>query len=225
MIAIKVSPKSCATIVLFDTIEQAASLTLPSIKKGAIALSGGSTFAALFTYWALASRDNFAHCQFFPVDERVVPFEDPNSNWGAAYASFLGPIGRAVDRKNHAQSKASYETLLRTKFPETAIPIFDTILLGVGDDGHTASLFPGGTYLENCDDIVLETVSPKPPLHRISLGPSVIAAAHSTITIVAGTGKKEIAQRIIAADHTLPIVSVLSKRSDSIIFMERALYP
>ena len=151
-----------AEIISFKNYSSLAKATEPFIKKGFVALSGGNTYSRLFQYWTELKPD-CSKASFFPVDERVVPFDDPQSNWGNAYRNFLIPINREDDKSNFAQSAAQYYSILKSKF-KCNLPVFDVIFLGVGDDGHTASLFPGQPSLEDSTSVVLETISPKPPL-------------------------------------------------------------
>ena len=210
-----------AEIISFEDFSSLAQATKPFIEKGAIALSGGNTFSRLYPFW-LALKPDCAQASFFPVDERVVPFEDPQSNWGLAYKNFLLPLKKESDKSNFAQSAEQYLAILKSKF-NSDIPVFDVIFLGVGDDGHTASLFPGLPCLSDITSVVLETISPKPPFSRVTLGLGPIISAKNVITIIAGKEKALIAKKIFEKDLRLPIVTVLSQRKNSILFMEESI--
>jgi 6-phosphogluconolactonase len=119
-------------------------------------------------------------------------------------------------------SANQYEQLLRAHFAPAEV-VLDTVFLGVGDDGHTASLFPASPALDDYASLVLETISPKAPSARITLGAGTIANAHKVITIVAGIAKAPLIPRIFAADSTLPIIQVLSRCTHSVMYIERAL--
>lgn len=80
----------------FTSLHQVARETLPLLESGNIALSGGSTYAALFPLWA-ALKPDCSRARFFPADERIVPLKDPASNWRKAYESLLVPVKRAQD--------------------------------------------------------------------------------------------------------------------------------
>ena len=212
---------NCMTVVSFHSFEELARLTLPYLSKGNIALSGGSTYGRLFSLWAGLSPD-CRNTTFFPVDERIVPFDDPQSNWGIAYGKFLSLAGRSKDKDNFATSADSYRALLKMRF-SIDIPVFDVVFLGVGDDGHTASLFPGEPYLDDLHSVVLETKSPKPPFQRVTLAMAPLIAAETLIVIITGKEKKPIVAKILAKDETLPISKVLSRRKTSLLFIEDAL--
>jgi 6-phosphogluconolactonase len=167
-------------------------------------------------------RPDCSSAEFFPVDERKTPFEDDASNWGTATRLFLEPVGRAIDQRNHAVDAKTYEKILHERFGSREI-VFDTIFLGVGADGHTASLFPGCTCLNDRDSIVLETESPKPPTGRVTLAPRPLLAARKLIVIVAGESKQEAARGILEKDQRLPVVRILSARPESDVYIGASL--
>jgi 6-phosphogluconolactonase len=212
---------SRATVAPFASLASLASSTAAYLQKGNIALSGGATFGRLFPLWTAAAPD-CAEASFFPVDERMVAFDCPESNWGAAYRDFLVPVHKAREKSHDAVTAAGYGDLLRNHF-KADLPVFDVIFLGVGDDGHTASLFPGRPYLDDLSSIVLETTSPKPPFQRITLGMAPLIAAKTMMVVIAGEEKRPVFKRLVENDLTLPIAKVLSRRSDSMIWVERNL--
>lgn len=214
-------PSATVQIIPFDTLSHLAAQTAPLLGSGAIALSGGSTYAQLFELWA-ALKPRCESTVFFPVDERYVPFESEQSNWGTAWRTFLQAVGRSVDKAHWPTSADHYEQLLRQHFAPAPV-VLDTVFLGVGDDGHTASLFPGSPALDDWNSLVIETTSPKPPSARITLGAGTIAKAPQVITIIAGLAKAPLIPRIFAGDHTLPIVHLLSRCDHSVMYIERAL--
>jgi len=209
------------SIVTFSDNEDLAVKTIEYLKLPKIAISGGSTYKNLFTVWAkLKNKQTFGH--FFPVDERIVPFDSGDSNWGTAYRELLLKIGREEDIRNFPVSASQYNKVLEKSFK--GYPLFDVVFLGMGDDGHTASLFPGKTNDIESDAVVLTTCSPKPPIPRITLGKKVIASANIVITIISGSKKKQILKKVLASDETLPIVNVLSTCiNPGIIFIEKEL--
>jgi 6-phosphogluconolactonase len=205
-------------IILFDTACELARLTLPYLLKGAIALSGGSTYLKLFPEWVKKKPDCRAST-FFPTDERIVDFNDPQSNWGATYREFLSHVGKENDKNNFAKNGESYLLLLKTFFGSNC-PVFDTVFLGVGDDGHTASLFPGEEYLDDMDSFVLETESTRPPFKRVTLAMAPLVAVRTLVVIISGE-KKEVVKKIFDHDQTLPITKLLSRRNSSLLFIHR----
>ena len=171
-----------------------------------IALSGGSTPRG--TYRLLAER--FAtllpweRVHFFWGDERWVPADDPASNYRMAretlldalpiHPSHIHPI--PTDAPTPEEGARRYEEILREHFGE-GTPRFDLMLLGVGDDGHTASLFPGSPALTEQERLVVVTQAPSTPTTRISLTFPVLDAARGTIVLAAGASKRPIIRAII----------------------------
>ena len=186
-----------------------------------VAISGGQTFAALFPRWVRGGP--FEDVTFFPVDERLVPMDHPASNWGVARRLLFEPLGRIRDITNFAVSAPDYGSLLRRKLGEPAV--FDSALLGVGEDGHTASLFPGTPELEDREAPVLQTLSPKPPAARITLGLSVLWRSRVLVSVVAGTGKAKVVRRLLAGDRTLPITLALQGHPRPVLLLERSADP
>jgi len=137
---------------------------------------------------------------------------------------FLSKVGREHDKSHWAASREEYEALLKRNFRSWP-PEFDAIFLGVGEDGHTASLFPGGEYLEDSSSIVLRTTSPKPPYDRTTLGPAVLAKAKKLIVVISGEGKGNAVQGLLRREPELPIVKVLSMRALSEVYVESRLLP
>ncbi len=211
------SEKAKAVFYEFANFETCAEMTVDQLTSGAIGLSGGNTYLHVFPLWAALNPD-CREAEFFPVDERKVPFDDKQSNWGAAHRLFLSKTGRQEDCRNFPDSARTYERLLAERFGSFP-PVFDRLFLGVGDDGHTASLFPGGDYLSDRQSAVLETRAPKPPHDRITLGPAALIAARRTSVIIAGEAKRDIVKRIFQKDLTLPIVRILAERSFSELYV------
>ena len=109
-----------------------------------VAVSGGTTYRQILQVWreALAT----VRVKLFPVDERMVPFDSPESNWGMVQRRLLEPLDwpqseRCFLKNMDEDAAESYDKLLRSNF-HGPMPQFDLIFLGVGTDGHTASLFP-----------------------------------------------------------------------------------
>ncbi len=205
-------------IFTFSNLVGVASATVPYLTKGRVGLSGGSTYSKLFSYWRKLNPD-IRGATFFPVDERLVPFKNPNSNWREAFNKFLKPLGKLRADAHFASSLQKYKEILFTHF-NGQFPIFDTIFLGVGNDGHTASLFPDGNYYGPNNPTILETIAPNYPHNRISLSPRVIQEAYKVIVIIYGSDKKEITERVLSNDISLPIVKVLNNRDESLLFVE-----
>ena len=156
----------------------------------------------------------------------MVPFDSPESNWGMVQRRLLEPLDWPQSKrcflKNMDEDAAEgYDKLLRSNF-HGPMPQFDLIFLGVGADGHTASLFPGGRYLDNNRSWVLQTESPVPPKDRITLGMGVICAARQVVIVVTGEEKRPVVQQMLKGDETLPIVRVLKHPVKKVLFLDQS---
>ena len=164
-----------------------------------IALSGGSTPRPLFKLLATPEwqeRIPWPHTHIWWVDERCVPPDDPNSNYGVAYALLLQHLPVVITHRIRGeetpwQAAYLYEQELVEGFNlwAGAWPRFDLILLGMGTDGHTASLFPGTTALEERDHRVTVGRAPSPPRERVTLTLPVLNHAAHVIFLAAGEKK------------------------------------
>jgi len=181
-----------------------------------LALSGGETPRA--SYQRL-SRDPYpqevpwAALHVFWSDERRVPYGDPASNFGMARAAFLDhvPIPAAqifpmpVEEPDGSQAPAAYaQTLRKVPADSAGWPRFDLILLGLGEDGHTASLFPGDDALRETSAPVRAVRAPKPPQERLTLTLPVLNAARSVLFLVQGASKRSALQAARRRDPRLP---------------------
>jgi 6-phosphogluconolactonase len=171
----------------------------------AVALAGGNTPARLYRLWAgprTAAGIPWDRVHFFYGDERYVPPDDPLSNYRMTRETLISqvPIPAAnvhpVPTTLRPAEKAAeaYEAELRKFFAET--PAFDLLLLGLGTEGHTLSLFPGSPVLEETQRWVAAVeVAAKPP-QRVTLTPVVANQARHTFFLVAGEDKREIVEAL-----------------------------
>lgn len=210
--------KMCASkIIKKNTISEVADCAYSYINSKSVAISGGSTYEKILNEWA--KKFSFSTVDFYPVDERAVPINSEFSNWGAASSIFFEKLAGNNSIQNFASSLEVYKKIIDKKINE-GNGILETIFLGVGDDGHTASLFPDGDYLNDMVSTVLATKSPKKPENRFTIAPKLIIEAKTVVLIVIGEGKKDIYERIKSDDLSLPIVKLLSQREKNIIITD-----
>lgn len=167
----------------------------------AIALAGGRTPARTYALWATEYRDRLPWKQIhvFWGDERFVPAHDPKSNYRMVRETLLEKvplpsgnvhaIGTAFVQSEEAARV--YEKTLREFFPADG-PSFDVVFLGVGVEGHTASLFPDSPALAEHRRWVVDVRAPVEPPVRISLTLPILRRARETYFLVAGADKHEI---------------------------------
>lgn len=177
-----------------------------------IALAGGSTPKSLYNLLATNARNSLPWDRmfFFWGDERHVPPTDPDSNYRMADESMLSKIPVApgnvfrikTENPDAAAVAEDYEQTLRKFFALTAgqFPRFDLILLGMGPDGHTASLFPGTAALQEKSRLVVANWVEKMKASRITLTLPVLNAAAEVAFVVSGTDKAPALHGVLESD-------------------------
>lgn len=186
-----------------------------------VALPGGTTPLGLFSLLAASPLREvlpWDRTQVFWGDERCVPPDDPASNYGAAHALLLSRapvppanIHRMRGEDNPAQAAAAYEAEVRAAFglKEGAVPRFDLILLGLGEEGHTASLFPGSPVLRETDRLVAAPFVEHLSTSRLTLTLPVLNAAREVLVLVAGGNKAAALREALEGQgNRLPIQQV-----------------
>ena len=162
-----------------------------------VALSGGSTPKALFELLARNySELPWDRVHIFQVDERCVPPDHADSNWRMLSESLLEHIsvGGAyrLEAERGEDGAIDYEALIRREVPGGAdrVPVLDLVLLGMGDDGHTASLFPGTTALEEHQRLVVQNEVPQLGAYRATMTYPLLHAARRRWFLATGAGKR-----------------------------------
>jgi 6-phosphogluconolactonase len=184
-----------------ETIAARIDLALAERDRAQIALAGGSTPAAAYRLLG-AEHLPWERVDVLLGDERWVPEDDPASNALLLRHSLLAETPGAQARfhpvptgqESPEASAAAFTALLSQLCPGDP-PVFDLILLGLGDDGHTASLFPGTAAISVTDRSV--TVSEGKGLPRVTLTAPVLSAARQVVFLVSGTGKRQALQRLL----------------------------
>lgn len=204
-----------------------------------VALSGGRSASRLFTavIAQAAARANgltappldFSPVEFFWADERCVPPDDPESNYRLAREGLFEPLGVAAHQIHRIPGEAGPDlgataaaaTLIRVaQQPAGAIPGLDLALLGLGEDGHVASLFPGDEAAAADQTSVFRPVrdSPKPPPCRVTLGFAPLVAAREVWVLVAGAGKIPALRDACSPSGTSPLARLIQRRPMTRIF-------
>jgi 6-phosphogluconolactonase len=165
-----------------------------------IALAGGSTPRPV--YWALSqepfrSAVPWRHVQVFFGDERAVPPDHPDSNYGAAHEALLRhvPISPGQVFRMHAERED--REVAAEEYARCLPPQLDILMLGMGPDGHVASLFPGSPALEERERRVMAVVAPKSPAARLTITAPAIAAARRVVVLVTGGDKAVTVARVL----------------------------
>lgn len=204
-----------------------------------IALSGGTTPATLYralTAPSVTDRFDWSRTTFFFSDERCVPPDDPRSNYALAKKALFTPLNiapsqvyrMAGESKGPQAAATEYEQQIRlaTNTLSTAPPSLDLILLGLGEDGHTASLFPGASVLQDHQRVIAATQSPKDPPNRLTMTLAAINRASVILFLATGIGKAGVVRAVLdpktEADRRLPASLVRPEDGRLIWFLDRA---
>ncbi len=189
-----------------QAILTAAESAIAERNRFKIVLAGGTTPEAVYQQLSTADAD-WSHWQIYFGDERCLPPEHPDRNSIMAGQSWLDHVAIPKDNiypipaeQGAEQGADSYISIVRQACP------FDLVLLGMGEDGHTASLFPGQPH--DPDEMVHAIHdAPKPPSDRISLGLSALNDSREVMILVTGEGKREAVRRWRRGEQ-LPITQV-----------------
>jgi len=176
-----------------------------------VALAGGSTPKPLYALLASEFREALAwnRVHFFWTDERFVSPDDPESNYRMARETLLEPLGLPHENIHSPDTGAAepsdaaerYQAAMRAFFG-SKLPRFDWILLGMGEDGHIASLFPGSSALSQTDHLVMAVRdSPKPPPVRLTMSLPLLNAAREIHFLIAGRRKRDAFSKILRQDN------------------------
>jgi 6-phosphogluconolactonase len=206
-----------------------------SLGRCVIALPGGNTprgFFQLLAHDPYRSALPWLQLHFFWGDERCVPWDHPESNYGLAYETFLGPLsipkrnihGIVVEDHSPVQSAEDYEQELRDFFQlgPGKYPRFDLILLGMGVDGHTASLFPGGPELGVRKGLVTWAQPKASSTARITLTLGTINRARHVVFLVSGANKAATLRRVLDGEEKFPAALVQPREGMLTFFIDEA---
>jgi 6-phosphogluconolactonase len=196
-----------------------------------IALSGGRIAKSFYSELVQScgrSKVEFSEVHFFWADERCVPPLDPESNFSGAREYLFSPlqiassqIHRILGELDPEEGTKQAEAELCRLMPLDADgqPVLDVVILGMGEDGHVASLFPSESaeYMED-SRVYRAVVATKPPPKRITLGYGTIRAAREVWVLSSGPGKKEIFEKFLGGAKELPISRVVLGRTETVLF-------
>ncbi len=219
-----------------DSLQTAAAKYIVSIlearlrakNRASLVLSGGSTPRPIFERLAASAmrrRLNWDQINIFWGDERWVPPENHESNFGMAWHAFLSKIRIppanihriSGEIKSADKAALAYQAEIRKIHPASGIPSFDLVLLGLGEDGHTASLFPEMQW--NKKRLVIASFVEKLGTFRISMTPRLFNAAHTVIFIVAGSGKSKAVANVLENPECKVPASLIRPTGGRLIWM------
>ena len=215
-----------------ELAEAAARWTVDHL-QAAVAQRGGC-------YWALAGGETPRGCYvrlaqppyrdalpwrsvfLYWSDERQVPLDDPASNYAMAKAALLDHVPIPPEQVFPLVGDPT-QALRRIPADDRGWPRFDIVHLGMGEDGHTASLFPGSPELLETEALVAHVRNaPKPPPERLTLTLPVINAARAVLVMVQGASKKDALARVLRRDPALPASLVAPVDGELQFLVDRA---
>jgi 6-phosphogluconolactonase len=202
-----------------------------------VALSGGRIAKSFFLLTSARAQNNlalFRDVDFFWADERCVDPSNPESNFYMADENLFRPlkinpakVHRLYGELEPESAVDNANAAIRRIVPPNAndMPVLDLVILGMGEDGHVASLFP------NTPKDVSSTTnpylhvwnSPKPPVHRLSLSYAALAVAKYVWVLASGQGKEEALRESLAENGKTPLARVLQSRMHTKVFTDIAL--
>ena len=221
-----------------DAVVEAISTAVAERGAAGLALAGGSTPLTLYRRLAEVESIDWAAVHVFWGDERLVPPDDPASHYRAAHEALLSRVPIPEDNVHRVRTElpapsavADYAEQLRTFAQQYDLgcpspwPRFDVVLLGLGEDGHTASLFPGSP----ADSIVpVQAVTADyqgRPAERLTLTPCVFAHARRVFFLVSGAAKAEAVAAALGPDDDpvrYPAQRVRPEEGEVVWFVDRA---
>jgi 6-phosphogluconolactonase len=198
---------------LADALRDAAAAAIAARGTFHLVLAGGSTPRAL--YRALADRhEGDAHWHVWHGDERCLPVDDPERNSVMIETAWLS-ASRIPPENRHSipAEQGSHEAAALYAKRLAGVPDFDVVLLGMGEDGHTASLFPGHDWgvAPDSPDVLAVQGAPKPPPERVSLSAARLNRSQCVWFVITGSGKRH-ALRRWAWQESLPVAAVRGKQ-------------
>jgi 6-phosphogluconolactonase len=163
----------------------------------ALALSGGSTPRPAYERLARQPAVPWQSVEVYFGDERAVPPTDTASNYRMAREALLDRVGLPPPRIHRMEAGDPDLEAAAARYAALLPDPLDVLVLGMGQDGHTASLFPGSPALRESKRKVVPARAPVPPVQRLTITPPVIAAARRVVVIVAGAGKAPVVARAL----------------------------
>lgn len=207
--------------------------SVASSGRATMAVSGGSTPKLMFDEMA-KSLFEWNKVHLFWVDERAVPPTDDDSNYKLAADHFIKPanfparnVHRVHGELDPDQAAKRYRDEIEEFFElkPGGVPAFDVIHCGMGDEGHTASLFPGDAHIEDRGGLTAAVFAPKLPHWRVTTLPGVLLAAKHTLMLVAGADKNPVLRQVVSGAYdpwTYPVQLIAREGTNVEWFLDEA---
>ncbi len=199
------SVNGAPSVVPKEELPHAAALRVASLLRDAIrarnaaslALAGGTTPRAMHEVLATLPDVDWTRVSIYFGDERCVPPDHADSNYLMARESLLARVAIPPENVHRMPGELSDRDAAARAYAALLPPAIDVIVLGIGEDGHTASLFPGSPALAERERLVLPVIGPKPPPERLTLTPPALERGRQLLMLASGAGKAEAVARAL----------------------------
>ncbi len=172
-----------------DWLERELASAIAERGKCAVGLTGGRTPEPLYQELAARAGIDWRRVEVFFSDERAVPPDHPDSNFGMVYSALLSRVPIPAGQVHRMEAERPDRDTAAREYERALPQRLDVLLLGMGTDGHTASLFPGSAALDERDRLVVPVTGPTPPAERLTITPPVIEAALRIAVMAVGENK------------------------------------
>jgi len=198
-----------------------------------LAISGGKGASVLFSLWKdiYSGLIPWEKIELFWVDERCVPPDDSESNYGNARRELLdhihlpqNRIHRIIGEHDNVEEAVRYSNEVRSLVPGlNSLPQFDMVILGVGEDGHTSSIFPGQEHLLTATEPYEPSVNPNDNQKRVAMTAPVILNSIELVFYLSGESKRQIVEKISrkTGDSSFPALFFVENRLNCKIFWDK----
>lgn len=183
-----------------ETIAKKIHSAVQARGRCSLALSGGSTPGPVYEELGdsdLANSVPWSQLEIFFADERAVPVDHPDSNYRLVKDTLLKSHPEVLGQMFHMPADAADREAAARRYARRLPDPIDLLVLGMGPDGHTASLFPGSEAIDETERLVVAVTAPKPPPERMTITPPVISRARSIVMIAAGAEKSAMLSRAL----------------------------
>lgn len=182
-------------------LERALNRALAGRERASFALSGGGTPVPIYRALARRAEVDWGRVDVYFADERCVPREHDDSNFKLVLENFLDELVGAVPAVHRMEGEDADGEAAAARYAALLPPVLDVVLLGMGPDGHTASLFPGHPLVdEGLRTVASLDDSPKPPPRRLTLTPPALAAARDVLVVAKGADKARALRQVLEGD-------------------------
>jgi 6-phosphogluconolactonase len=163
----------------------------------ALALAGGKTPEPVYRELAKSRKVDWSKVDVYFGDERAVPPDHPESNYGMVMRALRSSAGVRPERVHRMEAERADRDQAAREYERLLAAPLDVLVLGIGQDGHTASLFPGSSALAERRRLVLPVLGTKPPPERLTITPPVIESARRVAVIASGADKAAMVARSV----------------------------